>query len=43
MAQELIHQANAHGGRDNIAVLLTKAMLSPAKSGLMSVLFGKSE
>lgn len=42
MAQELINLANAHGGRDNIAVLLTKAMASPVKSGLMSVLFGKS-
>lgn len=42
LPQELINQANAHGGRDNIAVVLSKAIASPAKSGLMSVLFGKS-
>lgn len=42
MAQMLVSLANAHGGRDNIAVLLTKAQASPTKLGLMSVLFGKS-
>lgn len=42
IAQELVNLANAHGGRDNIAVLLTKALASPTKLGLMSVLFGKS-
>ena len=42
LAQELVNQANAHGGRDNIAVVLMKALASPANGGLMSVLFGKS-
>ena len=43
MAQDLVNLANAHGGRDNIAVVLMKAMPSPSSNGgLMSVLFGKS-
>lgn len=42
MAQEMVSLANANGGRDNIAVLLVKALDAPTKLGLMSVLFGKS-
>jgi len=41
MAQALVNAANAHGGRDNIAVLLTKALAPQARPGLMSALFGR--
>ncbi len=40
MAAELVTQAKAHGGRDNITVLLVQAADDVAKSGLMSRLFG---
>ena len=39
-AQCLIEAANAHGGRDNITVLLAKAEPGPEKRGLLSRLLG---
>lgn len=41
MADELIALANRNGGRDNITVLLTHAVSSREKSGLMSRWLGK--
>jgi protein phosphatase len=40
-AKQLIDQANANGGRDNISVLLAKAEAGFAKRGLISRLLGK--
>ncbi len=40
MAAELVTQAKAHGGRDNITVLLAQAADEAAKPGLMLRLFG---
>jgi len=40
-AQCLIDTANAHGGRDNITVLLVQAEASAEKRGLMARLLGK--
>lgn len=39
-ARQLISIANAHGGRDNITVLLVQALAGMAKRGLMSRLLG---
>lgn len=39
-ATALVARANAHGGRDNIAVILTKALPAAIPAGLMSSLFG---
>lgn len=41
IATELVARANAHGGRDNITVLLTRANVSKDKPGLMTRLFGR--
>ena len=41
MATELVAQANMHGGRDNISVLLARADAGTGKSGLISRLIGK--
>lgn len=41
MAQALVNAANTQGGRDNIAVLLTKALHPQTRPGLMSALFGR--
>jgi len=40
-ADQLIEQANAHGGRDNISVLLAEVAGASKKRGLMSRLLGK--
>jgi PPM family protein phosphatase len=40
-AKSLIDAANAHGGRDNITVLLVKAEAAPAKRGFFARLLGK--
>jgi protein phosphatase len=40
-AQSLIDAANAHGGRDNITVLLVKADVAPEKRSLLARLLGK--
>jgi len=40
-AQSLIDAANAHGGRDNITVLLVKADVAPEKRSLIARLLGK--
>jgi serine/threonine protein phosphatase PrpC len=40
-AQSLVDAANAHGGRDNITVLLVKVEADPEKRGLISRLLGK--
>lgn len=40
-AQQLINAANAHGGRDNIGVLLTQAVTDVKKSTIMSRLLGR--
>ncbi|MDD2810560.1 Stp1/IreP family PP2C-type Ser/Thr phosphatase [Rhodoferax sp.] len=40
---ELVAQANAKGGRDNIAVLLTKVLPADVPAGLMSSLFGRAK
>lgn len=40
-AQALIDIANAHGGRDNITVLLVQVDAGPEKRGLMARLLGK--
>ncbi len=42
LAQTLVNQANTHGGRDNIGLLLVQANQAPDKKGLMTRLFGKS-
>ncbi|WP_394789164.1 PP2C family protein-serine/threonine phosphatase, partial [Rhodoferax sp.] len=39
-AQQLISIANAHGGRDNITVLLVQAISGSKKRGLVSRLLG---
>lgn len=41
MAQQLVSLANANGGRDNITVLLTQALVAVEKRGLISRLLGK--
>ena len=41
MAQQLVALANANGGRDNITVLLTQALVAVEKRGLISRLLGK--
>ena len=41
MANDLVNQANANGGRDNIAVLLTQVTVNSEKRGLISRLLGK--
>ena len=41
MAQQLVSLANANGGRDNITVLLTQAVVAVEKRGLISRLLGK--
>lgn len=41
MAQQLVALANANGGRDNITVLLTQALVTVEKRGLISRLLGK--
>lgn len=41
VAQALIDTANAHGGRDNITVLLAQVAAEAEKRGLMSRLLGK--
>ncbi len=41
MADQLIAMANAHGGRDNITVLLTQVSGSSEQRGLLSRLLGK--
>lgn len=41
LAQCLIDTANAHGGRDNITVLLVQAQAAAEKRGLMARLLGK--
>jgi len=40
-AKTLIDTANAHGGRDNITVLLVQAEAAPEKRGLIARLLGK--
>jgi protein phosphatase len=40
LAQQLIELANAHGGRDNITVLLVKAEAGTEKRGLMARFLG---
>jgi len=42
-AAELVALANSHGGRDNIAVLLTKALPADAPTGLLSSFFGRAK
>jgi len=41
MAEELVSQANKNGGRDNISVLLTQAIGTPEKPGLLSRWLGR--
>lgn len=41
MAQQLVSLANANGGRDNITVLLTQALVAVEKRGLISRMLGK--
>lgn len=41
MAQQLVSLANSNGGRDNITVLLTQAVVAVEKRGLISRLLGK--
>lgn len=41
IAQQLVSLANANGGRDNITVLLTQALVAVEKRGLISRLLGK--
>jgi len=41
MADELVSQANRNGGRDNITVLLTQAIGTPERPGLLSRWLGK--